>query len=133
MQIELMVLAIFLLIFSIIDLKFKQIPSVFLTGVLFIILALNPGNIYFGLLSVIFALFLYEFDFIGGIADIKVMAMIGLVISSITSLAIFLLIMMIYGIAWKILIKWRMRYAKEIAFIPVLFFAYITLLITQLI
>jgi hypothetical protein len=129
MQVDIivLVLALFLLIFSIIDFKTKSIPSVFLTGILFIILAVNFDNLMFGLLSLVFALFLYEFRFFGGVADLKVMAMIGLMISSMVNFNIFIILVVFYGIAWKLLFKWRFKGVENCPFIPVFLFVYITL------
>jgi hypothetical protein len=133
MQIDVIILLVFLIIFSIIDIKTKSIPSVFLTGILFVILAVNFDHFYFGLMSVVFALFLYELGFIGGIADIKVMAMVGLMVGSMVNFNIFILVVVFYGIAWKLLFKWRFKGVHECPFIPVFLFTFATLVIAGLV
>lgn len=121
-----------LFIISIIDLKFRQIPSILLSGVLFVTAFLsfyfNPSGLTIGILSLIFAIILFEADFIGGIGDIKVIVVIGLMLNSLFALFWYVLLIMIFGIIWKMIIKWRYK-AKEYAFIPVLFFVLLTLII----
>jgi len=121
------VVAGFLFIVSILDLKFKKIPSILLTSLIFMVVFLNPENLIFGVLSSIFALLIYEADFIGGIADIKVIAVIGMMINSYFYFVGFILLVMVYGFFWKVINKWRNKEDNEVAFIPALFFVYIVL------
>jgi len=127
------ILGFLLLLFSVIDIKFKQIPSIFLTGTLFVILALNPANLYFGVMAFVFAWLLYDFDFIGGAADIKIIVMIGLMISSFFNLSVFVLLVLIYGVVWKGLVKYLLKKEKEYAFVPALFFVYVVMCILGMI
>lgn len=121
------IIAVFMLIFSVIDLKYKKIPSVFLTGFLFFILALNPEHLFFGVLAFVFAYMMYEFDFISGIADIKLITALALVISGYFWFFLYIILILLFGVVWKFIIQKRIKKAKEIAFIPVLLFAFITL------
>jgi prepilin signal peptidase PulO-like enzyme (type II secretory pathway) len=121
------IIAVFLLIISIVDWKYKELPSIILTGMLFVVLALNPLNIFFGLLSLVFALLIYEGDFISGIADIKIITMIGLMITNFAWLSVYTILVLVFGLVWKLIIKKRIKKAKQTAFIPVLFFVFITL------
>jgi len=123
-----LIIGIFLLIVSIIDWKLKAIPSIMLTGMLFVVAFLNPFNLWFGIMAFILAYLLYEGDFFSGIADIKIMTMIGFMIPSTNYFFVFILLTIFFGMVWKVLIKWRFKEEKDIAFIPVLFFVYITLL-----
>lgn len=118
-----------LLIFSIIDWKVRAIPSVFLTAFLFVVAVLHPANLFFGIMAFIMAYLLYEFDFFSGIADIKIMTMIGFLIYSMNFLFIFIGLVVVFGFLWKLFIKWRMKKATNTAFVPVFFFIYVTLLI----
>lgn len=131
-MIEYILLAL-LVIFSVIDWQYRAIPSIFLTGVLFVILALNPSHLFFGILSLAFALLLYEFDYIGGIADIKVIIIIGLMLGTMQSLGFYMILVVIFGFVWKLLIKWRYRRARQTAFIPVFLFVYLALLLLGMI
>jgi len=123
---------ILLIIFSVLDLKFKQIPSILLTGSLFVIGCISIQNIPFGILSLIFSIFLYESDFIGGIGDIKVIILIGLLIGSIQILCIYAFLIVFLGFAWKIMVKWKFKKMMDFAFIPSLFFVYLTLVLSGL-
>jgi dolichyl-phosphate-mannose--protein O-mannosyl transferase len=133
MAIIIYIIGFLLLLFSIIDLKFRQIPSVYLTGSLFLIIALFQNNIYTGLLAFVFAYLLYELDFIGGVADIKIIVLIGFMISSFFNLAIFMILVVLYGGIWKALIKFIYKKEQEFAFLPVLFFTYLALVVAKLI
>ena len=124
---------ILILIFSIMDWKHKAIPSVFLTGSIFIALALNLGNLPFGALALVFALLLKEFDYFKGVADIKLTVLMGLMISSFIDISIFFVLIVFFGLVYKFVVKWRFKDKTEWAFIPVFFFIYLTLAILQMI
>lgn len=127
MDLIILVVGLVLLLFSIIDWKLKAIPSIFLTAMLFAVAVLNPTNLWFGIMTFIIAYMLYEADFFSGIADIKVMTMIGFMISTTNYLFGLILMTVCYGFIWKVLIKWRCRKEKDVAFIPVFFYIYVTL------
>lgn len=126
-MIDVYILGVFLVVFSWIDIKNKAIPSIFLTGVLFVFLALHPTNLFFGVLSAVFALFLFEINFIGGVADVKVISMIGLLVSSLPVFAIFVFLITFFGTIYKLVFKWRVKDIKEIPFIPALLCVYTAL------
>lgn len=117
----------FLLFASIIDWKFKVLPSIILTGMLFAVAVLNPANLWFGIMAFMISYLLYEADFFSGVADIKIMTMIGFMLSTTNYLFGLILLTVVYGLFWKILIKWRFKKEKDVAFIPVFFFIYIAL------
>ena len=123
----LLVVAGFLLVASIIDWKLRVLPSIFLTGMLFVVAFVNPQNLWFGIMAFIIAYLLYEAEFFSGWADIKIMAIIGFMISSEIYLLGFILLTVTFGTIWKILIKWRLKTETDVAFVPVLLFVYITL------
>jgi hypothetical protein len=123
------IVAGFILIASIIDWKLKVLPSIFLTGMLFAIAFLNPANLWFGIMAFIIAYLLYESNFFSGVADIKVMTMIGFMISTTNYLFGLILLTVIFGFIWKVLIKWRLKKETDVAFIPVFLFCYLTLIL----
>jgi len=123
------IVAGFLLIASIIDWKLKALPSIFLTAMLFAVAVLNPANLWFGIMTFIIAYLLYEADFYSGWADVKVMTILGFMISTTNWLFALILLSVCYGFVWKVLIKWRLRKEKDIAFLPVFLFVYLTLLL----
>lgn len=128
------VVGLFLLIVSVIDLKFRKIPSIFLTGMLFVVafvsLYLNPQALSFGVIGFIMAYLFLEGGYFSGIADVKVMTMISLMLSVQYWIILFIILIAIYGLFWKILIvKFNLSNDKEFAFLPVFFFCYSTLAI----
>jgi hypothetical protein len=121
--------AMILLVFSIIDWKFLSIPSIFLTAFIFVVAVLYPANLWFGVMSFIMAYLLYEADFFGGVADIKIMTQIGFLISTTNYLFLYIGLVVAFGFIWKVMVLWRMKNEKETAFVPVFLFIYITLLL----
>lgn len=126
-MILLIVIGVMLLITSIIDIKFKAVPSVILTSMILILLVLRSENLNFGILGFIMALLLYEFDYFSGIADIKVFTAISLMIPQLHILFGFLLVVVILGLFLKGLIRWKFKDKTEFAFLPVFFIAYIVM------
>lgn len=124
-----LIVGAFLLIVSIIDWKLRCIPSIFLTAMLFAVAVLNPANLWFGIMTFIIAYLLMEADFYSGVADIKVMTILGFMIHTTNGLFALILLSVFFGLVWKILIKWRFKRAMDVAFLPVFFFVYITTLL----
>lgn len=128
-SIFILVIGAVLLILSIIDWKFKAIPSIFLTAMLFVVAMLNPTHLWFGAMGFIIAYLLYEADFFSGVADIKIMTLVAFMVSSVTWFFALIILTVVLGLLWKVLIKWRIPKAKDTAFIPVFFFIYVALYI----
>lgn len=135
-----MILIVIIGIIAVIDWKFKQIPSIFLTGILFVVMMIQlftPSTwAYFhlagGLTFLVFAWMLYEADFIGGIADIKIITVIGLMISNYPFLFIGVLLILLYGFVYKVIFRYVLKKDKneDVAFIPCLFSVYLVLYFT---
>jgi len=123
------IIGVFLAVVSVIDLKFRQSPSIMLTGALFVAVAINPLNLIFGALAGLLALLLYEGEFIGGLGDIKVMIIIGMMINNMFWFFAFAVLIGIFGLSWKAMLKLRIKKAEEFAFIPVFFFVYVAMAI----
>lgn len=130
------VVLILLVIASLIDLFVKKVPSVFLTGMIFLVAVVNMYEITFGMihlsfgiLAFIFAWLLYEARFIGGIADVKVIAIIGMMVATIPQFFVMLGFIMVIGILYKLF--WRFALKKkdddEVPFLPALFIVYLLL------
>ena len=117
----------FLLFASLIDWKFKALPSILLTSMLFAVAVLNPANLWFGIMMFIVGYMLMEADFFSGVADLKILTMLGFMIHTTNYMFGLILLTVIFGFIWKVLIKWRFRNDKDVAFIPVFFFIYLTL------
>jgi hypothetical protein len=119
------IFTILLLIFTLLDIKSRAIPSVLLTATLFFLAFLRFANIKWAVLFGIFALMMWEFadsnQVSFGVADIKVMIMFGFFIPSMFGAFAFLIayavgqVFYIYGMR-------KFTKLKEVPFIP-LFFA----------
>jgi hypothetical protein len=118
----------FLMIVSIIDWRIRKIPSIFLTGMLFVVAFIstlfNPLALSLGILGFIVAYLMYEGDFFGGVADIKVMTMISFMLLNYYYLLGYIVLIGIFGLTWKSMVKIRDRTQKQTAFIPVFFFVF---------
>jgi len=124
----------FLLFASLIDIKYKAIPSVAGTSLLFLTAILNIDNLQFGILAILFALIIkdlmYDMDGIEfGLADIKIIGVIGLLISTINGFLIFIGIFAIFQLVYTLVWNWKIKGDKERPFIPCLLVIYITLLL----
>lgn len=131
-----MVLLFVLGVVAIIDWKFKQVPSIFLTGILLATATIHLYNfevgmisIVFGILSFVYAWMLYEADFIGGMADVKVITIIGLMLVNVQMFFTMMLMIVLFGMAYKMTFKYILKYeeGKEIPFILSLYAVYIAL------
>jgi len=125
----LIIVGVFLLICSVIDWKLRVLPSILLTAMLFTVAFLYPQNLWFGIMGLIMAYLLYEADFFSGIADVKVMTMLAFMVSTTNWFFGLVVFTVTYGLFWKVLIKFKIPQEKDIAFIPVLLFVYITLIL----
>ena len=131
-----MVLLFVLGVIAIIDWKFKKVPSIFLTGILLATATIHLYNfdigmisIVFGILSFVYAWMLFEADFIGGVADIKVITIIGLMLVNVQMFFAMMLIIVLFGMAYKMAFKYILKYeeGKEIPFILCLYAVYVAL------
>jgi len=122
---------------SFLDLKYRAIPSVFLTGLLFIVAIIRVDFIAFGVLAGVFAWvmkdLIYEFNGLDfGIADIKILAIIGLMLHTRYEFLLMIGIFSIFQLAWVSLWSWKMKADKrEMPFIPVLLAVYVTMILLR--
>jgi len=132
-----LVLIFVFLIASYLDLRYKAIPSIFLTIFIFIVLIANPENLFFGVLAFVFSILIGELigDVAGldfGIADKKLLTIIGLMISTMHGFVIMLIVFMIFQFVYVTVWRYKTN-EKEIPFIPCLTAIYIFLLIVGVI
>ena len=134
-----LIIFILLGVTALIDLKTRKIPSIFLTGIIFLVAMVNMAEITFGLihlafgvLAFVFAYMLYEAQFIGGVADIKTLTIIGLLIRNIPSFFLFIILIMVIGFLYKLFFRYVLKkgFKEEIPFILALFFVYVLLWIS---
>lgn len=117
----------FLCLVAIIDLKVKQIPAVFTTAMIFVAIVLRPENLFFGVLAFVFAVLLKDLDQGRGMADMKVMILIGFMINNIITFAIFMILTVIIGAIYTLLYRKFIIKKGEIPFLPVFFVVYAVL------
>lgn len=130
-----------LVIMAIIDWKYKQIPSVFLTGTLFVTMMIQLFSplqttifhLTAGLTMFVFAWMLYEADFIGGIADVKIITIIGLMLENYWMIFITVILILLYGVFYKIIFRYVLKkdIKEEVPFVPCLVSVYVAVLLWQ--
>lgn len=89
-------------------------------------------HLAYGVIAFIFAILLYDFDYIGGWADIKVITIIGMMITNIQFLAIMMLLVTAYGTIYKgiWIVKGKLKEDDEVPFLIPLTAVYLFLLFT---
>jgi len=125
------IILLVLIIASLFDWKWRAVPSVLLTGALFLTLFLRANNLPFAVLGLVFAILIKDMIAMTGkefgIADIKIMIIISLFIPTIQIfirfMVLFVIIQFIYTIVW---FKWLKR-TDEMPFVPCLTIVYIVL------
>src|SRR6056297_818137 len=122
-----------LIVASILDLKYRGIPSVALTGLIFVVAVLRIGNLEFGILAGLMGWLIkdliYEFQGIEfGMADIKILVVIGLLIPKIHFFMLFIGIFSIFQFVYTAVWQWRIGHDTERPFIPCLLAVLIALI-----
>lgn len=127
---NLIILAI-LLLAGYLDIRYKKIPSVLLTSSLFVALIIYPQGLLFGVIAFIFAYLLGELQNEGewGVADIKIITLIGIMIPTRLWFFAFIIMFLIFQFAY--VITWRKILNKKdvMPFVPCIVAVYITLLL----
>jgi Flp pilus assembly protein protease CpaA len=107
-----------LLVITLIDLKTKKVPAFLTTATLLVALMVNfqffdvgIAHLSLGVMAFIFGYMLYELDFISGVADIKVIAIIGVMLLNFDFLFIFFILVGLIGLVYKII--WRVVMKKQ--------------------
>ena len=133
-SIELFILVL-LFIVSLIDLKYKAIPSVLMTSLLFMVAITNISNIGGAVLLVILGLLIKDMDLenhILGIADFKAFAIVGFLLHDILSVIIFIWIFLIFQVVWAVISRKIVKMKDvEIPYLIVFFLSYLTFFIIQ--
>jgi len=115
------IFSILLLLFSILDIKTRAVPSIILTGTILILASLKFANIQFAVLFGIIGIMLWEFSegqkASFGTADIKIMIMLGFFIASLSNMLIIAIIFSITQVIYIFTITKFTKY-KEVPLIP---------------
>lgn len=121
-----------LIIFSIIDLKHKQIPAIFTTGfILILLIYFGREGIFSGALAFVFSYLLLEADYFRGIADLKLLTAFGIIIPLGWGLLTYFVLFMFMGLIYKLLIikLFKKTSEQETSFVPVVLCTYVVYLI----
>lgn len=119
----------YLLVLSIIDIKSKEMWSVYTTAGVFILGILNIETLGFGIMAFVFGYMLYEIGLFYGVADIKLMAVLGLMVGDLNTFLLMIFLVTFFNLVYQLVIKkfFKITEKKDIPFIPVYFFTYATI------
>jgi len=125
-----------LIFVSYLDVKYKAVPSVILTGLIFAVLILRSNNLLFGVLALVFAIMIQDLisDVAGmefGVADIKVFIIIGLLLINVQNFFIMIIVFLIFQFAYTLVWRWKVDKKEEMPFIPCLLAVYIAMILIQ--
>jgi len=116
---------------TVLDLKFKAVPSVFLTGILFVVLVLRVDNLVFGVLACLLMLIVYDNDKQRtGVADFKVVAIIGLLVPTVQAFFSFAIVFVLLQVLYVGIIRQFANFDGEIPFLPCLYATFIGLVVS---
>jgi len=112
----------FLIGISILDYKYKAIPSTVLTAMIFILLFIKFDNLQWALILGALGLMLWELAYENessfGMADVKVMVMLGFFISNLALMSVFLIIFSFGQLIYLIVMRQFFKSSQEVPFIP---------------
>lgn len=122
---------IWLILISLIDLKYKTVPSIITWSfVLFNLILAGPVGVFGGLVMLVLGLFLMDYsdniNFFEGGADLKALVAIGFTLYSQLLILAFIPILLACGLIYKLAMKQGLNVQNnyEVAFIPVLLISY---------
>ena len=121
-----------LILASYLDIKYKAVPSVFLSGLIFICLLMRPHNLLYGVILLVFGIMIRDLiDDVAGMdfgnADLKILVVIGLLFTSSHVMLPFMIIFAFLQFAYTTLWRWKISKEDHIPFIPCLLAIFITL------
>ena len=121
---------IYMIILTIIDFKKKELPAILSTGLIVGLMLIRPYHIWYGLILAVFGLFMYEAGDggIGGTADIKALAIIGLMLNSTYGVLFAIGITLVISSAYKLIAKYILKQKKEIPYLIVFTLTYLVLM-----
>lgn len=104
------VIGIFFLVGVVIDLKTKQVPSILFTSMIFVALfvagfsrGIEAGylSILFGVIAGTLGLLLWEMFFIGGLADVKALILMGLLCLDFANFIVMIFLVVVLGTLYQ--------------------------------
>lgn len=127
-------LLVYLGFLSLIDIKDKKIPSVVTTSAIFVLGMVNYQTMMFGILGAVFGLFLWELGVFHGIADIKGITILGLMIADLKTFLLMMGLIALFSLVYQFALKRMFKYreGQEIPFLPIFFFTYLAIFMISL-
>jgi hypothetical protein len=117
----------FFVLISVLDIKYRKIPSIILTSFIFVPLAIHPLGLFTGVLAGLLGLLLWELGYFEGIADIKATIIIGVMLSSMAFFPFFMIFLVTIGLIYVLIWRFLLKSEGEIPFIPVFLLVYLAL------
>jgi len=126
------VLGFFILV-SLLDWKFKAVPSILMTGMLFVVafvntIFVNEQTLIFGILSYILAVLISELDYNHGMADIKATVIIGFMITTWQYFLMYIILLSIFQLIYTYIIRTWIYKKGEFPFLPLYLIIYVILM-----
>lgn len=117
-----------LLIFTVVDLKWKRIHSVYTTAFLLSILILfGQQAILSGIITFVFAWFLVESKFMDGLSEIKLLTSIGMIITFGWQLLAVLVTFMFISLIYKAILSIFFKKESQISLILPILLTYVVI------
>ena len=113
------IILILLVIIALVDLKNKVIPSFLTTMAVLLTFIFYYENLIFGIMALLFGLILYEIDWMSGVADLKGIAILGLLAPNMFWGLMTPLFVVIIGNAYIFATKKILKSKEPIAFFPI--------------
>jgi len=121
-----------LLVISYFDVKKKSIPSPLTTSLLFVTSIVRFDFLGFGILGFIFGLLMMEGltengEFFSGLADLKMVVVVSLLLSSLLGFLVMCSLFLVVGIAYKIFALMVLKKKKNVELMPVFVIVFLLL------
>lgn len=121
------VLGFFVLV-SLLDLKFRIVPSVLNTGMIFVVAVINIQNLPYAVLSLILAVLFMDLDVQRGLGDLKAMVVLGFMIPTMQTFFVYIIVLVVIGTIYTLLMRKIAHQRGEFAYLPVFLVVYLSLL-----
>lgn len=124
---------VLLIIMTYLDVKHKKVPSILSTSIILSLLIFRYEYLVYGVMAFVFGWFLYESNYFRGVADLKALTIIGLMLHNRFEFGLLMGILVIVGFLYQLcFFYFKKRDKKEIPFLPVFLITYLILMSIKL-
>ena len=116
-----------LLIFSILDMFFKEIPSFILTASLIIIFIYFQPFLFIIILALLFTLLFWDLTVYTGMADAKILILVLITLAHLRPFLIYIGLISVGAVIYKLIYAKLLKKEKTLPFIPLFLVCYIIL------